>query len=132
MVTVELLDNRRIKLVEKFDAPLNTVFEIWMHPHITKYLRLNAQNIKSINTGKLLKKISLQNDNTYNEISTSALLSKRVRMYSHFIELNGETEATITLDFKLNGLANRFLTPATDKALVLVDSIKDCIKEIQQ
>ncbi|WP_395373775.1 hypothetical protein [Marinicella sp. W31] len=131
MVSVELLDNRRIKLIETFKAPLNTVFEIWTHPNVTKFLQLNTQTIQSINTQSLESKIADTDLNSYDEISTSSIISKRLKLYSHFIEYDGLTEATITLDFKLKGLASRYITETTDKAVVLIEKINDCILKIK-
>ena len=131
MVNVELLDNRRIKLEETFKAPLNTVFEIWSHPNVVQYLKPTCEKIKSINTDKLLHKISSKDSSVYNEISMSSSVSNRLKIYSHFIEMDGKTEATITLDFKAKGLADRYLTKTTDKAVALVEKINQYIEQIK-
>ena len=129
MVNVELLDSRRIKLTETFKASLNTVFEIWTHPNVTQYLQLNTHKIQSINPQSLARRISQSKAHTYNEIAISSVISKQLKIYSHFIEQNGHTEATITVDFKLKGLGRRFLTETTVKAVTLIENINDCINK---
>ncbi|WP_395375443.1 hypothetical protein [Marinicella sp. W31] len=123
MVSLEIIDEKKIRIMESFDAPLGFLFELWSDIRIEKVFNPLLSKKKyhagfdeaKFNEDYTNKQIRCAQKMAYQEVSTTAFICSSTKITTRFVQNPDTTEISFTIDFLSPGLLTQYMNDTVNR-----------------
>ena len=123
MISLEIIDEKKIRIIESFDAPLGFLFELWsdirieniFNPMLSGKKYLSTFDQAKFNEDYANKQIRCAQKMAYQEVSTTAFICSSTKINTHFVQTPDTTRVSFTIDFLSPNLLAQYMNDTVNR-----------------
>jgi len=118
MVSLEIIDDKKIRIRESFDAPLGFLFELWSDIRVEKVfnpLLSGKKHLSKLELDYTKKQMRSAQKMAYQEVSTTAFISSSTKIRTHFVQNPNATEVSFIIDFLSPNLLTQYMNDTVNR-----------------